>query len=143
MSNLRPDLLRIEAVHVKTTNILQRGFLSIVICNCTGYNVWLKIRDSTNNRGYSHSTDANRYSISISIGVCNSSSTLVLDLLLMRIIIWVYLLVASLVAIPVLRLWRLQKLACISLFICYLYLLWIHFFYNNNFYVNKLILIIF
>ena len=128
LSNLRPNLLRIESMHVQTTRILLRIVLGIVIRILIVNNIGLEIRDSTYNRRYSHSTDADRYSIGISIGMCNSCRTLILNLLLMRIIIWVYLLVTHLVAISVLRLWRLQKLACISLFICYLYLLRIHFF---------------
>ena len=127
LSNLRPYLLGIESMYVKIANILLRRFLRNVICNCTCYNVRLKIRYSTNNRRYSHSTDANRYSTGISISLSYSCSTLILNLLLMSIIIWVYLLVSNLITIPVLRLWRLKKLACISLFICYLYLLRIHF----------------
>ena len=128
LSNLCPNLLRIESMHVQTTRILLRIVLGIVIRILIVNNIGLEIRDSTYNRRYSHSTDADRYSIGISIGMCNSCRTLILNLLLMRIIIWVYLLVTHLIAISVLRLWRLQKLACISLFICYLYLLRIHFF---------------
>lgn len=87
LSNLRPNLLRIESMHVQTTRILLRIVLGIVIRILIVNNIGLEIRDSTYNRRYSHSTDADRYSIGISIGMCNSCRTLILNLLLMRIII--------------------------------------------------------
>jgi hypothetical protein len=131
LSELCSNLVLIESMHIETTLNLLRIIWDIMIRDLVIYIVLLEIRDSTNNRRYSHSTDADWYSIGISILIGYSGDTLVLILLLMRIIIWVHLLMSYMIAISILCLWRLQKLACISLFICYLYLLRIHFFFKQ------------
>ncbi len=87
LSELCSNLILIESMHIETALNLLSIIWDIVIRDLVIYIVLLEIRDSTNNRRYSHSTDADWYSIGISILISYSGDTLVLILQLMRIII--------------------------------------------------------